>query len=349
MNKVISSYMHNVIEATWPMILVSVVVLVTLRIIYVIKNREHLVLYKELFYLSFIIYILSLFQIVTTSDLNTLSGNNFIPFKEILRYDLGSRLFIKNVIGNILLFLPFGFFVSFILKSDSIFEIIDISIITSVTIECVQMVIGRVFDIDDILLNLIGGILGWSIYLLLSRFYDKLPKIIKKEAILDIIALFVLVGVIFIVIGWFMIEINNLVNEKIKELDDVKKVISLAMKKEDIDASLNIIIVDNEYIHKINKEYRNKDTETDVISFALEDDDSLVLPDGIRILGDIYISIDKAKEQAKLYGHSLKREICFLAVHGFYHLLGYDHMSKEDEEIMFKKQEEVLEEYGITR
>ena len=146
-----------------------------------------------------------------------------------------------------------------------------------------------------------------------------------------------------------MIEINNLVNEKIEELSDVEKIITFAMKKENIDALISIIIVDNEYIHKINKEYRGKDAETDVISFALEDEDSIVLPDGIRVLGDIYISIDKAREQAKLYGHSLKREICFLAVHGFYHLLGYDHMSKEDEEIMFKKQEEVLEEYGITR
>ena len=146
-----------------------------------------------------------------------------------------------------------------------------------------------------------------------------------------------------------MIEINNLVNEKVDELNDVEKIISLAMKKEDIDALVSIIIVDNEYIHKINKEYRGKDRETDVISFALEDDDSLVLPDGIRVLGDIYISIDKAREQAKLYGHSLKRDTCFLAVHGFFHLLGYDPMSKKDEEIMFKKQEEVLEEYGITR
>lgn len=146
-----------------------------------------------------------------------------------------------------------------------------------------------------------------------------------------------------------MIEINNLVNEKVDELNDVEKIISLAMKKEDIDALVSIIIVDNEYIHKINKEYRGKDRETDVISFALEDDDSLVLPDGIRVLGDIYISIDKAREQAKLYGHSLKREICFLAVHGFYHLLGYDHMNEEDEKVMFGKQEEVLSDCGITR
>lgn len=146
-----------------------------------------------------------------------------------------------------------------------------------------------------------------------------------------------------------MIKINNLVNSKIDELKDVENVINLAMNKENIDALISIIIVDNEYIHKINKEYRNIDRETDVISFALEDDDSLVLPDGVRVLGDIYISIDKAREQAEAYGHSLKREICFLAVHGFYHLLGYDHMNKKDETIMFKKQEEVLEEYGLFR
>ena len=95
--------------------------------------------------------------------------------------------------------------------------------------------------------------------------------------------------------------------------------------------------------------YRNIDRETDVITFALEDEDTLVLPNEERILGDIYISIDKAKQQAKEYNHSLLRELSFLAVHGFYHLLGYDHQTKEEEEIMFKKQEEVLESYGITR
>ena len=199
MNNVISSYMHNVIETTWPMVFVSVVILVCLRIFFLIKNKEHLVLYKELFYLSFIIYLLSLFQLVTSGDLNVLRGNNFIPFKEILRYDIGSNLFIKNVIGNILMFLPFGFFVGFILKSERVIEIINISLIASLTIECVQMVIGRVFDIDDILLNVIGGILGWLVYFLFRKFYDKLPKIMKKEIVLDIISILVLIGVIFIV------------------------------------------------------------------------------------------------------------------------------------------------------
>ena len=102
-------------------------------------------------------------------------------------------------------------------------------------------------------------------------------------------------------------------------------------------------------IHKINKEYRGIDRPTDVITFALEDDDICKLPEGKRVLGDVYISIDTAKRQAESYGHGLEREICFLAVHGFYHLLGYDHQTESDAKIMFAKQEEVLEKYGIKR
>ncbi len=146
------------------------------------------------------------------------------------------------------------------------------------------------------------------------------------------------------------IEVVNQTLEEVEELKTVKKVLERACKKEKLkDVSFNLIIVDNEYIKYLNSTYRNKDVETDVITFALEDEDSIILPGNFRILGDIYISLDKAKEQSIKYGHSLLRELSFLAVHGFYHLLGYDHMNKEDEEVMFKKQEEVLEEYGITR
>jgi len=146
------------------------------------------------------------------------------------------------------------------------------------------------------------------------------------------------------------IEIFNETNEEIKELETVEKVLYSAMEKENLkDTSFNLIIVDNDYIHELNKNYRNIDRETDVITFALEDEDSIIIGDNERILGDIYISIDRARSQAIDYGHSFLRELSFLAVHGFYHLLGYDHMTKEDEEVMFKKQEEVLESYGIRR
>jgi probable rRNA maturation factor len=147
------------------------------------------------------------------------------------------------------------------------------------------------------------------------------------------------------------IEIFNQLDEEIKELETVEKVLLSAIEKEKLeDVTFNLIIVDNEYIHELNKNYRGIDRETDVITFALEDEDSIVVPEDVgRNLGDIYISIDKARSQAEEYGHGLLRELSFLAVHGFYHLLGFDHMTLEDEKIMFAKQEEVLEEYGITR
>ena len=146
------------------------------------------------------------------------------------------------------------------------------------------------------------------------------------------------------------IEIFVNVDEEIKELETVEKVLYSAIEKEQLEnVEFNLIIVDNDYIHDLNKTYRNIDRETDVITFALEDEDTLIVGGEERVLGDIYISIDKAKSQAEEYGHSLLRELSFLAVHGFYHLLGYDHQTKEEEKIMFQKQEEVLDSYGITR
>jgi len=145
------------------------------------------------------------------------------------------------------------------------------------------------------------------------------------------------------------LEIFNETNEDIKEISDIKRVIDIAIKHQKLDnLEFNIIIVDNTYIHELNKNYRGIDRPTDVISFALEDNKDFVNIDH-RVLGDIYISIDKAREQAIEYGHDLRREICFLAVHGFLHLLGYDHMKEEDEKVMFSLQEEILNEAGIKK
>ena len=143
-----------------------------------------------------------------------------------------------------------------------------------------------------------------------------------------------------------MYEVLNKTKEKVENIDDIKKALDFAIKKEKIEDSVfTVIIVDNSYIHKLNRDYRNIDKVTDVITFALEDEKDMILPDKVRILGDIYISLDKAKEQAEEYGHSLKRELTFLTIHGFYHLLGYDHMTKDEEKEMFKKQKEVLDNY----
>ena len=146
------------------------------------------------------------------------------------------------------------------------------------------------------------------------------------------------------------IGIFNETNEDISlYLADLKELLENVSKDENLDNIIfNVIIIDNDRIREINKEYRGIDRETDVISFALEDDKTMHL-DEIRVLGDIYISLDKVKSQAEEYGHSFKRELSFLAIHGFYHLLGYDHMNPEDEEIMFNKQEEALQKYDIKR
>lgn len=115
------------------------------------------------------------------------------------------------------------------------------------------------------------------------------------------------------------------------------------------DVELSCILVDDQEIHQINKDYRDIDRSTDVISFALEDNDQFYLEGMPRSLGDIFISVEHAKAQAIEYGHSLKREMCFLFTHGLLHLLGYDHMEKEDEEKMFALQKEILSLLHIER
>ena len=115
------------------------------------------------------------------------------------------------------------------------------------------------------------------------------------------------------------------------------------------DLELSCIIVDDNKIHEINKDYRQIDKSTDVISFAMEDNDQYYVAGMPRSLGDIFISIDHAKTQAKDYGHSLKREMCFLFTHGLLHLLGYDHMHEDDEKEMFDLQKQILTTLQIER
>ena len=189
----------SVINYTWPMVLISSIIIISLRISYLIKTKTKFCLYKELLALMFIIYSMSLFQVVTFQDEISWSSSNFIPFKEITRYNFGSRLFLKNVLGNILLFVPFGFFVSWFLKNKKLKLTFGITMITSVSIELVQLYIGRVFDIDDIILNIVGGIIGYYIYHLFDLIREKLPKIFNNEIFLDIIVVLIFVGFIILI------------------------------------------------------------------------------------------------------------------------------------------------------
>lgn len=115
------------------------------------------------------------------------------------------------------------------------------------------------------------------------------------------------------------------------------------------DVEVSCVLVDDERIHEINREYRHIDRSTDVISFAMEDNDQFYVEGMPRTLGDIFISVDHAKKQAEEYGHSLRREMCFLFTHGILHLLGYDHMTDEQEKEMFGLQDQILGALNIER
>lgn len=154
-------------------------------------------------------------------------------------------------------------------------------------------------------------------------------------------------------------ETERVNDEHLKLIETIIIAAAKELKLKD-NFEVSVTVVDNERIHEINREYRSIDRPTDVISFAIEDNDEedfeiffdemmeedLELP---RLLGDLFISIDKAKEQANEFGHSFERELGFLTVHGFLHLNGYDHQTEEEEKEMSALQDKILEENGLER
>ena len=195
----LSRTIGNVFAFSLPMVVISCVILTSLRLCYLYKTKTPFVFYQELFTLSFIIYILCLFQVVTFQDTTSIGSNNFVPFQEIFRYSFGSRLFLKNVFGNLLLFLPFGYFVSVYLKSSKPYEIIVLTLIASISIESTQMMIGRVFDVDDILLNLLGGTLGYYFYYYIQKLADLWPKVFRATWFLNLLSI-ILLGLIITIL-----------------------------------------------------------------------------------------------------------------------------------------------------
>ncbi|WP_407886260.1 rRNA maturation RNase YbeY [Levilactobacillus sp. N40-8-2] len=147
-----------------------------------------------------------------------------------------------------------------------------------------------------------------------------------------------------------------------KHVDMIKEVLEYAGKYLELaeNTEMSVTLMNNEDIHRINKQYRGVDRATDVISFAIEDDEEedtdfpLVMDPEMAAeipenIGDIFVSMDKVAEQAEYLGHSYERELGFLVVHGFLHLNGYDHMKPEDEKVMFKLQADILDAYGLKR
>ena len=191
----------NIIIDLWPMLTLISVVLITLRLTYLFINHKKIVIYRELLSLMFIIYLMMLFELVTTSDFESYS-NNFMPFREIYRYKLTSKLFYRNVIGNIVIFAPFGYFVSYACKVKKKWYIpLIITFITSLTIEIIQMGIGRSFDIDDIILNLIGGLFGYLGYLIFESIFKKYSEIFKNNLLLNIICIIMIIVLTILILN----------------------------------------------------------------------------------------------------------------------------------------------------
>ena len=189
----------DILSYTWPTMVMGIIIAVLLRVTYLLSERKKIILHNELFKLSFMIYILCLFYVVTFQDVSW-SSHNFIPFKEILRYDFGTSLFYKNIFGNMLLFLPYGIFIAKYVKTDKLFVVFLLAFITSLSIEVVQFLIGRVFDIDDIILNIVGCLVGFILYRWFKKINNKLPEFFRKDLFWNIVSLIILGGLI-----WFLI------------------------------------------------------------------------------------------------------------------------------------------------
>lgn len=191
----------NILSNVWPMVVIFAVILISVRLAYIRKYQEEFILYKEVLMLAFIVYIMCLFHVVTFQDVSW-SSSNFIPFKEMFRYEFGSMMFLKNVIGNMIMFAPYGFFISYYLKADKKSTIIYLSIIVSLTIEVTQLIIGRVFDVDDIMLNVFGGLAGLYIYKLIYLIKSHLPTFLKNNIFYNIVVIIMLLGVF-----WYLYQI----------------------------------------------------------------------------------------------------------------------------------------------
>lgn len=200
--------LSNAIKDIWPMLVIFLVVIIAIRLSYIRINHERFVFYKEFLNLIFIVYVLLLFQLLTSTEMNANSGLNLVPFTEIFRYEVGSKLFIFNVIGNIIIFIPFGYFVSGYVKASKVSHILFISVITSLTVELVQLQIGRSFDIDDIMLNVVGSIIGFLLFIGLTAIKKHLPRFFQSDLFYNVlcVVLFVIILVYFtraIGLGWF--------------------------------------------------------------------------------------------------------------------------------------------------
>lgn len=187
------SAIRSVIKMSWPTLVIVMTIVIILRVTYIMTSEKRkFCLYEEIFELLFLAYLVLLFQLVTSQDLPG-GGTNLMPFKEILRYEVGSKAFYKQVFGNILLFIPLGYFATSYCKIKGLGTITLVSLLSSLTIEVTQHYIGRTFDIDDIILNVVGGIVGFLLYTALNAIRNHMPKFLQRDWFFNLLSIIVLI------------------------------------------------------------------------------------------------------------------------------------------------------------
>jgi glycopeptide antibiotics resistance protein len=196
----IKSTFFEVLDTTWPTLVIFLTIIILLRVFTILNTSKKFILHEELLLLLFITYILFLFELVTSRDVY-MNGTNLVPFREMFRYPVGSENFNRQVIGNILLFMPFGFFATYYTKIKKISSISFMSILISLTIEVVQKYIGRSFDVDDIILNVVGGILGFLVYIGLDAIRKKLPSIFQKDGFYNFLSILLVIIICLYLFG----------------------------------------------------------------------------------------------------------------------------------------------------
>lgn len=201
----VKTAVFDLLEGAWPTLVIFLVIVIIMRLFYLKNANKRLILHEELLLLAFITYILLLFELVTSRDVY-IGGTNLVPFREIFRYPVGSENFYRQVAGNVILFMPFGFFATYYTRVNKFRSISLITFLVSLTIETVQKFIGRSFDIDDIMLNVLGGVLGFLIYVALDAIRKKLPSFFQKDAFYNFLSIVVLGVMILYFLG--IIEFN---------------------------------------------------------------------------------------------------------------------------------------------
>ena len=190
------SAIRSVIKMSWPTLVIVLTIVVILRVTYIMtSDKRKFCLYEEIFEILFLAYLVLLFQLVTSQDLPG-GGTNLMPFREILRYDVGTKAFYKQVFGNILLFIPLGYFATSYCKIKGLGTITLVSLLSSITIEVTQHYIGRTFDIDDIILNVVGGIVGFLIYTALNAIRNHMPKFLQRDWFYNLLSILLLIALV---------------------------------------------------------------------------------------------------------------------------------------------------------